>query len=143
MLGKLVRPDINTKFRVDYDWWAERNGNIRMLIREQLCTECKEKFGSDEVDQDIDWVDPSTGEVTVVDGLRYALRDCCSRREDYIARSTPLTAAIFRALIADDDTPLSATEIHERIGRSDPKTLLRILLGEGMRTHYGVRPILG
>jgi len=143
VLGKLVRPDINTKFRVDYDGWAERNGNIRMLIREQLCAECKAKFGSDATAQDIDWVDPSTGEVTVVDGLRYALRDCCSRKEDYISRSTPLTAAIFRALIADDGTPLSATEIHQRIGRSDPKTLLRILLGEGMRTHYGVRPILG
>jgi hypothetical protein len=142
-LGKLVRPDINTKFRVDYDCWTDRNRDIRMLIREQLCSECKAKFGNDAAAQDIDWVDPGTGEVTVVDGLRYALRECCSRRQEYITRSTPLTAAIFRALIANGDTPLSAAEIHAIIGRSDPKTLLRILLGEGMRTHYGVRPILG
>jgi hypothetical protein len=142
-VAKLVRPDINTKFHVDYEAWTDRRRDIRMLIREQLCTECKGKFGSDATAQDIDWVDPNTGEVSVVDGLRYCLRECCSRKEDYISRATPLTAAIFRTLIADGDTQMSAAEIHERIGRSDPKTLLRILLGEDMRTHYGVRPILG
>lgn len=141
-MAKLKRPDINTKFRVDYKSWTDRQRDIRMLIREQLCAECKAKFGNDMSAQDIDWVDPGTGEVTVVDGLRYYLRECCSQREDYITRGTPLTAAIFRVLIANGDVSLSAAEIHERIGRSDPKTLLRILLGEDMRTHYGVRPVL-
>jgi hypothetical protein len=141
-MAKLKRPDINTKFRVDYDSWTDRQRDIRMLIREQLCPECRAKFGDDLSTQDIDWVDPGTGEVTVVDGLSYYLRECCSQREDYITRGTPLTAAIFRVLIANGDVSLSAVEIHERIGRSEPKTLLRILLGQDMRTHYGVRPVL-
>jgi hypothetical protein len=141
-MAKLKRPDIHTKFRVDYDSWTGRQRDIRMLIREQLCPECRAKFGDDLSAQDIDWVDPGTGEVSAVDGLSYYLRECCSQREDYITRGTPLTAAIFRVLIANGDVSLSAVEIHERIGRSDPKTLLRILLGQDMRTHYGVRPVL-
>lgn len=138
----LVRPDINTKFHVDYEWFAERGRDIRVLIQEQLCSECRPKFEDDPNRQDIDWVDPSTGEVTVVDGLTYRLRECCSQRDDYITPSTPLAAAIFRVLVADGDTPLSAAEISERIGKSNPKTMLRILLGNEMRSHYGVRPIL-
>ena len=141
-MTKLVRPDENTKFRVDYAWWAERGRDVRVLIREQLCPDCIARFEGYTDNQDIDWVDPSTGEVTVVDGLRYSLRECCSRKEDYLTRTTPLATAVFRVLVADGDTRLSAAEIQERIGKSDPKTLLRILLGQEMRTHYGVRPIL-
>ena len=142
-MAKLARPDIHTKFRVDYDWWSDRGRDVRELIREQLCPECRAKFESYSDTQDIDWVDPATGEVTAVDGLRYCLRECCSRREDYLSLGTPLAAAVFRVLIADADTPMSVTEIHERIGKSDPKTLLRVLLGQEMRAHYGVRPVLG
>jgi hypothetical protein len=107
-----------------------------------LCPECSTRFEGYADNQDIDWVDPGTGEVTVVDGLQYSLRECCSLKEDYVTRTTPLATAVFRVLVADGDTPLSAGEIQERIGKSDPKTILRILLGREMRTHYGVRPIL-
>jgi len=143
LVAKLLRPDINTKFHVDYDLWADQGRDARVLMREQLCPECKAKFGSDADTGDIDWVDPSTGEVTVVDGLRYCLRECCSQREDYITRTTPLATAIFRVLIANGNTPLSAVEIHEKIGRSGPQTLLRILRGHQLRARYGIRPILG
>jgi len=139
----LVRPDINTKFRVDYDWFEDQGRDITVLVREQLCPECRTRFEDFADSQTIDWVDPSTGEVTVVDGLQYSLRECCSRREDYVTRTTPLATAIFRILLADGDTPMSAAEIAERIGRHDPEAILRILLGSQMRSHYGVRPILG
>jgi hypothetical protein len=138
----LVRPDIHTKFRVDYDWFSDQGRDIRVLVREQLCDQCKTRFEEYGDAQNIDWVDPGTGEVTVVDGLQYSLRECCSRREDYITRTTPAATAIFRILLADGDTSLSATEIAERIGRHDAETVLRILLGKQMRSHYGVRPIL-
>ncbi|NIN70065.1 MAG: hypothetical protein GTO63_36365 [Anaerolineae bacterium] len=142
-MAKLLRPDVNTKFHIDYDWWADQGRDARILIWEQLCAECRARFGSHEETDDIDWVDPSTGAVTVVDGLRYCLRECCSQRDDYITRTTPLPAAIFRVLIANGNTPLSAVELQKRIGKSNPKALLRILLGQEMRTHYGIRPILG
>lgn len=142
-MAKLLRPDVNTKFHIDYDWWAQQGRDARILIWEQLCPDCRAKFGTHAQTQDIDWVDPSTGEVTVVDGLRYCLRECCSRKDDYITRTTPLPAAIFRVFVANGNTPLSAMELQKRIGKSNPKTLLRILLGQEMRTHYGIRPILG
>lgn len=141
-MAKLLRPDINTKIHIDYDWWAEHSRNVRVLIWEQLCPECKDKFGTDTDTGDIDWVDPDTGEITIIDGLTYSLRECCSRREDYITGTTPVAASIFRVFIANGNTPLSAAELHDKIGRSDALSILRVLLGRQMRTHYGIRPIL-
>jgi len=141
-VAKLLRPDVNTKFHIDYDWWAGQPRNVRVLIWEQLCSECKERFARDIDTGDIDWVDPDTGEITIVDGLTYSLRECCSQREDYITRTTPLATAIFRRFIANGNTPLSAVELHENTGRSDPRAILRVLLGKQTRTHYGMKPIL-
>jgi len=140
---KLLRPDINTEFHIDYDWWADQGRDVRVLIWEHLCPECKAKLESHADTANIDWVNPGTGEITIVDGLVYSLRHCCSQRDDYITPSTPLSASIFRVFVANGNAPLSATEIYERIGRSDPRALLRVLLGKQMRTHYGIMPILG
>jgi hypothetical protein len=141
-LAKSLRPDVNTRFHIDYDWWAEQRRDLRTLIWEQLCPACKEKLGADNSSGEIDWVDPDTAEVIVVDGLTYSLRECCSKKEDYLTRATPLAASIFRVLVANRNAPLSALEFHEKIGRSDPDTILRVLLSKPLRTHYGVRPIL-
>lgn len=141
-MAKLLRPDVDTKFHIDYDWWAAQGRDVRVLIWEHLCQECRAKLGTHRDTEDIDWIDPGTGEVSVVDRLQYCLRECCSRRDDYIGPSTPLAASIFRVLVANGNTPLSAREIHERIGKSDPRVVLRILLGKEMRTHYGIKPIL-
>ncbi len=141
-MAKLLRPDINTKFHIDYEWWAEQPRSIRVLIWEQLCPECRERLGSDSDKGDIDWVDPDTGEIRIVDGLTYSLRECCSQRADYITRTTPLAASIFRLFIASGNIPLSALELHEKVGRSDPRSILQILLGKQLRTHYGIKPAL-
>jgi hypothetical protein len=141
-VAKLLRPDVNTKFSIDYDWWAKQSRDVRVLTWEQLCRECKNKLGNGIDTGDIDWVDPDTGEIKVVDGLTYSLRECCSQREDYITNTTPLSVSIFRLLIANGNAPMSAVELHDRIGRSDPRAILRVLLGKQMRTHYGIKPIL-
>jgi len=141
-MAKLLRPDVNTKFHIDYDWWTNMARDVLVLIWEHLCSECKAKYGTHADTADFDWVDSDTGEITVVDGLRYSLRECCSQRDDYITPSTPLSASIFSVFIANGNAPLSATEMHERIGKNDPRAVLRLLLGKQMRTHYGIKPIL-
>ena len=141
-MAKLLRPDVNTRFAIDYNWWAQQRRDVRVLIWEHLCSECKEKLGTGIDTGEIDWVDPDTGEVTVVDELTYSLRECCSMRDGYVTRTTPIAASIFRLLIANGNSPLSAVEFQGRIGRSDPSAILRILLSKKMRTYYGVKPIL-
>ena len=72
-------------------------------------------------------MDPDTAEVRRVDALWGRVITCCSQQPDFITPTTPLSEAIFRALLAGGNTPLSPREMHERIGKSDPETILRLL----------------
>ena len=38
------RPDVNTKFHIDYEWWEQSGRNFRLYLRDQLCAECRDRF---------------------------------------------------------------------------------------------------
>jgi hypothetical protein len=133
------KPDINTKFHIDFDWWAEGNRNFRVILHSHLCPECRALYPDYRQAKDIDWIDQETAEVRKVDGLWQCLRTHCSHRPDYISSTTPLTSAIFRVFLANENSPLSSKELYEIIGRKDPATLLRLLTGS--EAYKGIRPV--
>ena len=133
------KPDINTKFHIDFQWWTEGDRNFRVVLHSHLCPECRTTFKDYHEAKDIDWIDAETAEVHRVDGLWQALRTHCSHQPDYISSSTPLTSAIFRVFLANENTPLSPKEIYEIIGRKDPEMILRLLTGS--ESYRGIRPV--
>ena len=68
------RPTVDTKFHIDYDWWQNSGQSFRLFLREQLCDECRARFADYHNTEDVDWVDPETGEVHRTDALRECLR---------------------------------------------------------------------
>ncbi len=141
MIVKRLKPDINTKFHIDFDWWKRQNRNFRIHLRSHLCPECQESYTTHRDTEEIDWIDPDTAEVRRVDGLWQALRTCCSRKPNYMTDSTPLTDAVFRVFLANDNTPLSAIELSEAIGRKTPETILTTLARR--KVYLGIRPVTG
>jgi hypothetical protein len=136
--GRLLRPDIHTEFHIDLGWWERMGRDFRLYLRDALCPECREAYADLTEVQEVDWVAPDTAEVRRLDKLWVRILDCCSQKVDYINPGTPLAAAIFRALLANGNRPLSPVELYERIGKSTPQTILRILVS---RIHYGVVPV--
>ncbi len=134
-----LKPDITTKLHIDFNWWKKQKRNFRVHLWSQLCAECQESYGSYRETEDIDWIDPHTAEVRRVDGLWQALRTCCSLKPGYITDQTPLAAAVFRVFLANDNTPLSALELSEAIGRKTPEAILVTLTGG--KVYNGIRPI--
>jgi hypothetical protein len=134
-----LKPDINTKFHIDFHWWDKQNTNFRVHLWSQLCPECRESYVSYRDTEDIDWIDPDTAEVRRVDGLWQTLRSCCSLKPEYITDQTPLVMAAFRVFLANDNTPMSALELSEAIGRKTPETILTTLAGR--KVHKGIRPV--
>jgi len=125
-MAKWVRPTLHTKYHIDFDWWEEQNLDFRTYLSAQLCTSCKEQYG-EQTSELIDWVDPTTAEVKRVDGLWQALKSCCSNQPDYINEQTPLTTAIFRIFLANDNRPLSPLELSEKLPHVHPDIILRTL----------------
>ena len=133
------RLDVNTKFHIDLGWWESQGRNFREELYESLCDPCKQRYAIDE-QQVVDRIDPLTGEVTRLNALWECVMDECGRSSDYVGPKVPLTRAIFRALIANGNAPLSAAELHKRIGKSSPQAVLRTLLSPEMEMD-GIVPV--
>jgi hypothetical protein len=135
-LKRLRRPTVDTRFVIDLGWWDRMGRDFYLYLRRSLCPDCRTEVGDQAQVKQLDFVDPETAEVRRVNALWGRLITCCSQRPDFITPSTPLTEAIFRTLLASGNTPLSPTEMHERIGKSNPETILRMLTTG--QTTYGI-----
>ncbi len=139
-MARWIKPNLETKFYIDFDWWEREGRDLRVYLQSHLCPECKDIYTNHRGSEEVDWIDPDTAEVTQVDALWQSLRTHCSSRPDFINESTPLTDAVFRVFLANDNTPLSATELSEKLGRHAPMTILRTL--GGRKVYKGIKPVL-
>ena len=134
---KLTRPTADTKFYVDFDWWKESGMDLKTYLYQRLPAEDISDLEID-VDQ-VDMVDPETGEVRQVDGFEYMLQFYFSQLPDDFASQTSLVDAVFCILLANGNRPMTIRELAERVERS-PNVLLRTLAGN--QVYQGIRPVL-
>ncbi|MBN2501393.1 MAG: hypothetical protein JXB38_11490 [Anaerolineales bacterium] len=137
--SSLVKPTLQTPFHIDFSWWSTNEREYRVHLRSLLTEEDLEAFADIEGDDLVDWVDPETAEVQQVDGLQHFLISTVAQREDFLQARTALVEAIFRLLLKNGNSPMSATEIGEELGRP-PQSILRLL--SGPRVYRGIRPII-
>jgi hypothetical protein len=137
-MAEYIKPTLDTKFHIDFDWWQQQNRKLRVHLVSHLCPQCRSRY-ADAPPQEIDWVHPSTGEVKRVDALWDVIRSCCSQRDDYITPQTPLAFAVFLAFVANDNVPLTPVELQEVVGHNPAATILRTLAGH--QIYYGIRPV--
>lgn len=138
-MARRHKATIDTKFKIDFDLWKDKGRDFRVILHSHLCPECRKTYSNYQDAKDIDWIDINTAEVRRVDGLWQALRSHCSHQPDYISSSTPLTSAIFRVFLSNENTPLSPQEIYEILGRKDAPTILRLLTSS--EQYKGIRPV--
>ena len=77
----------------------------------------------------IDFIDPHTAEVRRLNSLWQCVIETCSQHPDYYSPELPLATALFRALVARANSPLTPSEMQTIIGRSNAQTILRVLTG--------------
>jgi len=136
--SKRVRPTLDTRFHIDYDWWEHEGRDLRVYLLSHLPAQQREFFAQYRDTEDVDWIDPVTAEVSKVDALQRALREA-SQQPDFITPHLSLVDAVFRVFLANDNIPLTPYELSERIGRP-PMTILRTLAGTTV--YKGLRPFL-
>jgi hypothetical protein len=137
-LPTLVKPTLDTPFRIDYGWWEQKELHVSIELRAHLCAEHQAVFSAHFDTEKIDWVDSKTGEVTQVDGLQHVLQVHCSKQPGYINEYLSLVDAIFRVFLANGNTPMTCKELGSIIGQP-PAKVLRTLAGG--QVYKGIRPI--
>jgi len=135
----LIRPTLDTKFHIDYSWWDRADRELEIFMRSHLCSQHQETFAELDASALVDNVDPETAEVTRVPGIQNVLITHCAQQPDYITRQTSLVNAVFRIFLANGNTPLTARELAERLGRQ-PNMVLRTF--SSSRVYKGIRPYI-
>ncbi|MEW5961467.1 MAG: hypothetical protein AB1801_27435 [Chloroflexota bacterium] len=138
-MAKYVKPTLDTKFHIDFGWWQKHGQNLRSHLQSQACPQALEQLAGEEAGQTFDWIDPDTGEVFQINILWYLVHKSCSQRADFIDQFTPLTTAIFRIFLTNNNTPLTPVEIYQQIHKKTPEVILRTIGGHTV--YQGIRPV--
>jgi hypothetical protein len=136
----LVRPTLETRFHIDYDWWKRADRELDVYLRSHLCPDHQQALAASDAGAVYDHVDPKTGEVRQVAGIQQVLMSHCSHLPGYISPQSSLVDAVFRILLANGNVPVSATELGQTLKRP-AQTILRTL--SSPRVYKGIRPYLG
>jgi hypothetical protein len=132
----LVKPTLETPFHIDFEWWQQNDREWRVHLKSCLPLEYQQAFAESD-SEEVDWVDPDTAEVQRVDGLQHVLINYAANNSDFITDRTTLIESIFRILLTNGNTPLTAAELGERLNRP-ALTILRTI--SGVRVYKGIRP---
>ena len=97
-LNYLIKPNVETKFYIDYDWWEQSRDDLQIYLLTHLTPEQQQTLANTNLDEEFDYVDPETGEVFKVDTLRLAIRES-ARREDFISEHIGLIDSVFSRLV--------------------------------------------
>ncbi len=138
-MSPVVRPDTKTLFHIDTRWFEENGRDLRAELHAALCDDCRALYPTPADARVVDRVNPQTGEVQQMDALWECLMDHCGHQPNYITPATPLTTALFRALVANGNQPMSPEQLHQRIGKSTPAGILRVLMGAHIEN--GIVPV--
>ena len=133
----LVKPTIQTQFRIDFDWWAQNDNDWRVFLMGLLCQVHQEAFDGNTELQMVDFVDRNTAEVQRVDGVQHVLITHCAKEPGFIMPHTTVVDAIFRLLLASGNEPMTPAEMAVQLNRP-AEMILRTLTGG--RVYRGVRP---
>ena len=136
----LVKPTVHTRFHIDFDWWRRISRDWRVDLRSFLCEEHQQAFANSSGDETVDYIDPDTAEVQPVDGLQHVLMAHCARQPGFITEQTTMVDSVFRTFLANGNTPLSAIELAEILGRP-PEKIMSTLAGP--MVYKGLRPCPG
>lgn len=133
----LIKPTLQTRFRIDFEWWRQRDRDWHVHLAGLLCEEHQQLFAEPGDNLMVDWVDPVTAEVQQVEGIQHILITHCAKQPGFITPHTVMVDAVFRLFLANGNSPLTPIEIGEALQRS-PETILKTLTGS--RVYRGVRP---
>lgn len=133
----LIKPNTETPFHIDFDWWKQHDSNWRVYLQGCLCQDHQEAFSSLDSEMLIDRIDPVTAEVQQIDGLQHVVMNHCALQPDFISEKTSLVDAVFRTFLANGNKALSPLDLEEKTQRSSI-TILKTI--SGPQVYKGIRP---
>ena len=134
-ISALIKPTLKTKFKVDFEWWKAQDSNWKVYLRSFLCPEHQKLLADYSYSDQIDLINPSTGEVTRVDALLYTLVEHCAKQPEFLSGNSAMVDSIFKIFLVNGNTPLNSIELSGLLNKP-AETILRTI-GAG-RVYKGI-----
>jgi hypothetical protein len=134
-MAKYIKPTVDTKFHIDFTWWQSHN--LTSTLRNHACPNALNLYES-YTHKTYDWINRETGQVYQLSILWRLIQTHCHEEPEFINYHLPLTTAIFRLFILNDNLPLSPTEIHAKIRKRTPEVILTTI---NRQVYEGIRPV--
>jgi len=132
-----MKPTVDTKFHVDYDWW-ENPAQLRLYLLSHIQDEAeRERLQEAEEGAIVDFVHPETGEVFRYDELNLALQEA-ARNPDFVNPAASVVDNIFRVFLRNGNQPRSPRELEVDV--SKPASVILKTIG-GTTIYKGIRPV--
>ena len=135
---RLIKPSMDTKFKVDFEWWKTHDRNWHVYMRGFLCPDHTELFKDYSDEETIDWINKKTGEVTTVSAIENALTTHCSKQENFLTESSAMVDSVFRVFLLNGNEPLNCHELSEILGK--PADLI-LRTFSSPQVYKGIKPV--
>ena len=135
--SSLKRVTVDTQFYIDYEWWDKSQLDLKTYLVSRLSIDDESAFDTNS--EEVDLVNPNTGEVHRVDGFQYVVQTYFSKLPDDFLTRASLVDAVFCVLLANANQPMTATEIAEKSQR--PVNVILKTIG-GPKIYQGIRPVI-
>lgn len=133
----LRRATKDTKFHIDFDWWDRSGLDLKAYLYSRLDIP-KEQFSEDMKHDEVDIVDPETGEVRRVDGFQFLMQAYLNQVTDSFLGKSSLVDAVFFVLLANANQPMRVADIARKVQRPTD-VVLKML--SGRQIYQGIRPV--
>ncbi|MBI4301636.1 MAG: hypothetical protein HY664_03435 [Chloroflexi bacterium] len=118
---KNMTEDNEPRYHIDLNWYEENHRSFPLLAQGRMCSACQQKLGVEEEKQ-VPVVDAKSGRVVFEtrkvpygENPFLVIRDCCSKKGDYIISDMSLKEILFRIFLANANQPLTLEQIKERL----------------------------
>ena len=154
MIEQVDEQQAGTPYFIDESWFDENNFVFNDFVQARMCESCVGRLG-EEVEERYTVFDPKTKRATfdfkkTTYGANPArvIRDCCSKKKDYITPDMATLEAIFRIYLANGNVPMPIGHVREQLAEWCPgggcqwlllpiEALERLVQND---RYYGIRP---
>ena len=141
------------RYHIDSTWFDQHGLSFLDIVHGRMCDACRERLG-EEVEERQPAFDRKSGRMTFeVRRVSYGsnalriVRECCSRKKNFITPDMPTLEAIFRIYLANGNQPMPLGHVREQLQEWCPgggcqwlllndEQMERIILRD---TYYGLR----
>lgn len=114
------------RFVVDVTWFEENGFSFDDFVQARMCESCRGRL-DEEVEERYTVLDSKTGRASFdIRRSKYGanpirvIRDCCSKKRDYITPDIPTLEAVFRVFLANGNAPLTLEDVREQLAEWCP-----------------------